>query len=53
MEQLAAVMKMDRIAKELGVELNGDAVLARAEQLVRMEEDTLHKAKSAQVLLAY
>ncbi len=41
-------MKMDAIVKDLGVELNGDALLARAEQLIKLEDQTYGK-RSTQV----
>ena len=40
---MANVMKMDRIVDELGIDLNGDALLLRAEQLVKTEEQSLGK----------
>lgn len=49
MDQLSHVMKMDSITKELGMELNGDSLLARAEQLTKVEEELLGK-KSTQLL---
>ena len=40
-EKVAAVMKLETIALDLGFDLNGDAIIARAEQLVRNEGDGL------------
>jgi hypothetical protein len=48
LEQLAEVMKMDAIVRKLGVEINGETLLARAEQLVRIEQEMLTK-KNTQV----
>lgn len=44
-QQLAHVMKLDTIANELGIELNGDALLTRAEQLANLEQDSLTKRR--------
>ncbi|XP_033632699.1 coiled-coil domain-containing protein 170-like isoform X1 [Asterias rubens] len=41
LEKVAAVMKLETIALDLGFDLNGDAIIARAEQLVRNEGDGL------------
>lgn len=49
LDELARVMKMDSITKELGMELNGDALIARAEQLTKLEEELLGK-KNTQLL---
>lgn len=39
-------MKLDSIADELGLELNGDALLARAEQLAGLEEESVSRRRS-------
>jgi len=36
-EKLARVMKLDEIADDVGLDVNGDALLARGEQLVKLE----------------
>uniref|UniRef100_A0A914X7A4 Uncharacterized protein n=1 Tax=Plectus sambesii TaxID=2011161 RepID=A0A914X7A4_9BILA len=43
LEQMAEVMKLESVAKDLGVALNGESLLARAEQLVRFEEEMVGK----------
>ena len=41
MERMAEIMKMDRISAEVGFDMNGDALLARAAQLAKLEADAL------------
>ncbi|XP_035680444.1 coiled-coil domain-containing protein 170-like isoform X2 [Branchiostoma floridae] len=41
LEKMARVMKLDEIALDVGFDLNGDALVARAQQLVHMEGDSL------------
>ncbi|XP_013406676.1 coiled-coil domain-containing protein 170 [Lingula anatina] len=41
MEKMAEVMKMDRISSEIGFDMNGETLLTRAEQLVKLEADAL------------
>ncbi|CAG7721057.1 unnamed protein product, partial [Allacma fusca] len=41
MEQLGSIMGLDEVSKELGFDLQTDAVLARAEQLAKLEGDRL------------
>ncbi|XP_067938606.1 coiled-coil domain-containing protein 170-like [Watersipora subatra] len=41
MERMAEIMKMDRISAEVGFDMNGDALLARANQLAKLEADAL------------
>ncbi|KAI8484327.1 PREDICTED: coiled-coil domain-containing protein 170-like isoform X3 [Branchiostoma belcheri] len=41
LEKMARVMKLDEIALDVGFDLNGDALVARAQQLVNMEGDSL------------
>ena len=36
-EKLARVMKLDEIADDAGFDVNGDALVARGEQLVKLE----------------
>ena len=36
-EKLARVMKLDEIADDAGLDVNGEAILARGEQLVKLE----------------
>ncbi|XP_022792806.1 coiled-coil domain-containing protein 170-like [Stylophora pistillata] len=40
-EKLARVMKLDEIADDVGLDVNGEALLARGEQLVKLEADAL------------
>ncbi|ETE63850.1 Coiled-coil domain-containing protein C6orf97, partial [Ophiophagus hannah] len=41
LDQLSEKMNLDRIAAEVGFDMRLDAVLARAEQLIKLEKDTL------------
>ena len=41
MERVANAMQMDRIAADIGFDMSGDAIIARAEQLAKMEADAL------------
>lgn len=41
MEQLGNILGLDEVAKELGFDLQTDAILARAEQLAKLEGDRL------------
>ncbi|XP_060548267.1 coiled-coil domain-containing protein 170 isoform X1 [Pantherophis guttatus] len=41
LDQLSEKMNLDRIAVEVGFDMRLDAVLARAEQLIKLERDTL------------
>ncbi|XP_058025442.1 coiled-coil domain-containing protein 170 isoform X2 [Ahaetulla prasina] len=41
LDQLSEKMDLDRIAIEIGFDMRLDAVLARAEQLIKLERDTL------------
>ena len=36
-EKLARAMKLDEIADDVGLDVNGDALLARGEQLAKLE----------------
>ena len=36
-ENLANTMKLDEIAQDAGLDVNGEALLARAKQLVKLE----------------
>lgn len=45
-EKLARVMKLDEIANDVGLDVNGDALLARGEQLVKLEADALDDRKT-------
>lgn len=45
-EKLARVMKLDEIANDVGLDVNGDALLARGEQLVKLETDALDDRKT-------
>lgn len=50
LEQLGNLMGLDEVSKELGFDLQTDAVLARAEQLTKLEGDRL--ADKVLILLA-
>ncbi|CAH1792727.1 unnamed protein product [Owenia fusiformis] len=41
MERVASAMKVDTISADVGFDMSGDAIIARAEQLQRMEMDAL------------
>ena len=41
LQRLGEAMKMDRISIDLGVDMTIDALIARAEQLVKLEKDAL------------
>ncbi|XP_069117841.1 coiled-coil domain-containing protein 170-like [Argopecten irradians] len=41
LQQLAEVMKMERISVDLGLDMTIEALMARADQLVKMEKDAL------------
>ena len=44
-EKLARVMKLDEIADDVGLDVNGEALLARGEQLVKLEVSFLHSIR--------
>lgn len=44
-EKMARVMKLDEIADDVGLDVNGEALLARGEQLVKLEVEN-HEAVS-------
>uniref|UniRef100_A0A8C7A3V1 Coiled-coil domain containing 170 n=1 Tax=Nothoprocta perdicaria TaxID=30464 RepID=A0A8C7A3V1_NOTPE len=46
LEQLNEMMKLDNIAVEVGFDMNMDAILARAEQLVKLEGDAVIENKT-------
>lgn len=41
LQRLGEAMKMDRISLDLGIDMTVDALIARAEQLVKLERDAL------------
>lgn len=41
LQKLGEIMKMDRISLDLGLDLTMDALVARAEQLMKLEADAL------------
>ena len=41
-EKLAGTMKLDEIASDVGFDVNGEALLARAGQLVKLEVGVLY-----------
>uniref|UniRef100_A0A8B9P560 Coiled-coil domain containing 170 n=1 Tax=Apteryx owenii TaxID=8824 RepID=A0A8B9P560_APTOW len=46
LEQLNEKMKLDRVAAEVGFDMNVDAILARVEQLVKLEGDAVIENKT-------
>ncbi|CAF4778733.1 unnamed protein product, partial [Rotaria magnacalcarata] len=46
LERLAAIMRIENVSNELGYELNPDVILARAEQLMKVENDSIADQKS-------
>lgn len=46
---MARVMKLDEIADDVGLDVNGDALLARGEQLVKLEVCRVFHVVSLQV----
>ncbi|XP_074000706.1 coiled-coil domain-containing protein 170 [Numenius arquata] len=46
LEQLNEKMKLDSLAAEVGFDMNVDAILARAEQLVKLESDAVIENKT-------
>ncbi|XP_028398523.1 coiled-coil domain-containing protein 170-like [Dendronephthya gigantea] len=46
-ENLAQTMKLDEIAQDAGLDVNGEALLARAKQLVKLESEALNDRSSA------
>ncbi|XP_078000204.1 coiled-coil domain-containing protein 170-like isoform X3 [Glandiceps talaboti] len=47
LQRLAAIMKMDHMALDVGFDMTGDALMSRAEQLVRLEGDAVHDKTTA------
>ncbi|CAF3690001.1 unnamed protein product [Rotaria socialis] len=47
LERLAAIMKIENISNELGYELNPDVILSRAEQLMKLEKDSIVDQKTS------
>ncbi|CAF1686323.1 unnamed protein product [Rotaria magnacalcarata] len=47
LERLAAIMRIENVSNELGYELNPDVILARAEQLMKVENDSIADQKSS------
>ncbi|EDO48576.1 predicted protein [Nematostella vectensis] len=45
-EKMARTMKLDEIADDVGFDVNGEALVARAEQLVKLETDALDDRKT-------
>lgn len=41
LEQLGGIMGLDEVSRELGFDLQTDAVIVRAEQLAKLEGDRL------------
>nr|XP_005301455.1 coiled-coil domain-containing protein 170 isoform X1 [Chrysemys picta bellii] len=46
LEQLSDKMKLDSVASEIGLDMSLDAILARAEQLVKLESDAVIENKT-------
>lgn len=47
LERLASIMKIENVSHELGYELNPDVILTRAEQLMKLEKDSIVDQKSS------
>lgn len=47
LERLASVMKIENVSHELGYELNPDVILTRAEQLMKLEKDSIVDQKTS------
>ncbi|CAF4796812.1 unnamed protein product [Rotaria socialis] len=47
LERLAAIMRIETVSNELGYELNPDVILVRAEQLMKVENDSIVDQKSS------
>ncbi len=46
-ERLALIMKIENVSNELGYELNPDVILTRAEQLMKLENDSIIDQKTS------
>lgn len=46
LERLAIILKIENVSNDLGYELNPDVILTRAEQLMRLEKDSIVDHKS-------
>ena len=47
LERLASIMKIENVSHELGYELNPDVILTRAEQLMKLEKDSIIDQKTS------
>ncbi len=47
LERLASIMKIENVSNEFGYELNPDVILTRAEQLMKLENDSIVDQKSS------
>ncbi|CAF2796990.1 unnamed protein product [Rotaria sp. Silwood2] len=47
LERLASIMKIENVSNELGYELNPDVILTRAEQLMKLEKDSIVDQKTS------
>ncbi|CAF3494707.1 unnamed protein product [Rotaria sordida] len=47
LERLASIMKIENVSNEFGYELNPDIILTRAEQLMKLENDSIIDQKSS------
>jgi chromosome segregation ATPase len=47
LERLASIMKIENVSHELGYELNPDVILTRAEQLMKLEKDSIVDQKTS------
>ena len=47
LERLGSIMKVDNVSTELGYELNPDVLLSRAEQLMRLESNSITDQKTS------
>ena len=47
LERLGSIMKIENVSNELGYELNPDVILSRAEQLMKLENDSIVDQKTS------
>ena len=47
LERLGAILKVENVSNELGYELNPDVILARVEQLMKLENDSIVDQKTS------
>ena len=47
MEQIGKILKIEQISVDLGMDMNIEIIIARAEQLVKMESDSLQDKQTS------